>query len=1051
MEAERRQVTVLFTDMVGFTSFSERSGEEAAFALMRSLSKLMDEAVRQQGGVVQSFTGDGIMAVFGAPIALEDAPLRACRAALNIFQRLKLTGPDLEAKHGLCPQLRIGLNTGTAVIGKVGDSADAGVTVLGDTVNLAARLQSLAEPNSVFISDATYRLVQGLVDATFTGEHTVKGKSDRQKVHRLDAIRQGATRFETAVSRGLSTFVGREKEMEALERGLDKARSELCVIDLAAEPGMGKSRLLYEFRQRIGKDSAFVLSGNCSPDGQQTPFLPFIEIVRGSFRIRAGESEKEIAQKLESGLSDLGLQSVRSLGLLLHLLGLSVPDGALSGLDSVLIGLRVRELLRELLEARCKLSPVIMIIEDLHWIDSASEELLGKIVDSKTKLRLLLVTTHRPEYTATWRDRPAVISLSVERLAVGDMRRLVQARLNVEALPEGLARHLTEKAEGNPLFAEEIVSYLTERGILRTGSGKLEFNDSTVTGALPASVQSLLTARVDRLSSDDRALLQAASVIGRRFDPLLLAVAVNDTNVDARLAAMQALDLVHRVGKSDDYSFKHALVRDALYQSLLSEARSALHAKIGKEIERRGGNRLPEVAEVLAHHYGHTNMADKAFAYLFMAGSKALGVYSLDEATTHLTAALALLDQDPTCASDHEFAEFFVAYLLLLNLSDRWKVLIDTLERHLPRMDRLGDDPTVPVIRSHYVIALAQNARYQDAAAAQRKTLEMAYRLGDSKSKAYALASEIWVSMIVDPKPLNSFEALKREAIETASESADAYIQNGAGVVVAFAEIHRGRINEARAAAHEFMRIGRESNNPRSTGYGLAILACIAIISNSYAEALEYSERCLTVAITPHDRGVAIGAKGSALVLLRRTEDGAKLLEERRRQCIANGNNYELAGTDSVVGVCKVLQGNMSEGIHFIEHAILNRESEGYRVAADWYRLILCEVYLQIIAGNEKLPLPVLLRNLPILLTVIVTASARIRTLVAHVIKNPQFDPKGHFVGWANMILGLLYKIKKKHTLAIQHLTEARRILSEFGQSPMLARIETALAELRKK
>jgi class 3 adenylate cyclase len=952
--------------MVGFTSFSERSGEEAAFALMRSLSKLMDEAVRQQGGVVQSFTGDGIMAVFGAPVALEDAPLRACRAALNILQRLRAAGPNIEAQHGVRPQLRIGLNTGTAVVGKVGDSADAGVTVLGDTVNFAARLQSLAEPNSVFVSDATYRLVQGLVDATFTGEHTVKGKSDRQKVYRLDAARRGATRFETAVSRGLSTFVGREKEMEALERALDKARSELCVIDLAAEPGMGKSRLLYEFRQRIGKDSAFVLPGNCSPDGQQTPFLPFIEVVRGSFRIRAGESGKEIAQKLESGLSDLGLQSIRNLGLLLHLLGLSAPDGALSGLDGVLIGLRVRELLQQLLEARCKLSPVVMVIEDLHWVDSASEELLGKIFDSKTKLRLLLVTTHRPEYTPPWRDQPAVTSLSLERLAFGDMRRLVQARLNVDALPEELARHLTEKAEGNPLFAEEIVSYLTERGILRSSSGKLEFNESTVTGALPASVESLLASRVDRLSPNDRALLQAASVIGRRFDPLLLAVAVNDTDIDDRLAAMQLLDLVHRVGKSDDYSFKHALVRDALYQSLLSDARSALHAKIGKEIERRGGNRLPEVAESLAHHYSHTNMAGKAFAYLLMAGSKALDVYSLDEATTHLTSALALLDQHPTCAADNEFAKFFVAHSLLLNFSGRWKVLIDSVERHLLRIDQMGDDPNVPLIRMHYVIALTFNARYRDAIAAQRKTLEMAYRLGDSKSKAYALTSEIWVSTLVDPKPLESFESLKREAINTASESADAFVRNGAGMVVAWAELFRGRINEARASAREFMRVGQQLNDPRSTGYGLAVLALIALVSNSYAEALEYSERCLTVAITPQDKNTAISGKASALVFLRRTEEGAKLLEERRRRCIADGNNYEHSAQDLSVGVCKVLQGNIAEGIRMIEHAILERENEGSRNGADWARLFLCEVYLQILGGNEKPPLSVLLKNMPL-------------------------------------------------------------------------------------
>ena len=319
MEVERRQVTVLFTDMVSFTSFSERSGEEAAYTLMRSLSKLMADAVREQGGVVQNFTGDGIMAVFGATVAFEDAP---CRAALSILQNLKAANPDLRAKHGVHPQMRIGLNTGTAVVGKVQEGADAGVTVLRDTVNFAARLQALAEPDSIFWAKAMHRLVQGMVETTFAGEHQIKGKAEPQKVYLLNAIRSGATRFEAALSRGLSAFVGREHELEVLERGLDKARSELCIIDLVAEPGMGKSRLVHEFRQRIGKDRAFILSGSCSPDGQQTPFLPFIEVVRGSFRISAGEVEKDIAQKLEMGLTALGLHSPRNLGLLLHLLGL---------------------------------------------------------------------------------------------------------------------------------------------------------------------------------------------------------------------------------------------------------------------------------------------------------------------------------------------------------------------------------------------------------------------------------------------------------------------------------------------------------------------------------------------------------------------------------------------------------------------------------------------------------------------------------------------------------------------------------------------------------
>ena len=286
MEAERRQVTVLFADMVGFTSFSERSGEEAAFTLMRSLSKLMDEAVRERGGVVRGFTGDGIMAVFGVPVALEDAPLRACRAALGILQRLKETGPDLEAKHGVRPQLRIGLNTGASVVGKVEESADAGVTVLGDAVNFAARLQTLAEPDTIFMSEATHRIVQGMVDANYAGEHTIKGKTEPQKVYRLDAVRSGATRFDAAISHGLSGFVGRERELELLERALDEARSQLRAVDLVAEPGMGKSRLLHEFRQRIGKDRAFILSGRCSPDGQQNSVPP---VHRGGARFVPGQ------------------------------------------------------------------------------------------------------------------------------------------------------------------------------------------------------------------------------------------------------------------------------------------------------------------------------------------------------------------------------------------------------------------------------------------------------------------------------------------------------------------------------------------------------------------------------------------------------------------------------------------------------------------------------------------------------------------------------------------------------------------------------------------
>jgi hypothetical protein len=255
-------------------------------------------------------------------------------------------------------------------------------------------------------------------------------------------------------------------------------------------------------------------------------------------------------------------------------------------------------------------------------------------------------------------------------------------------------------------------------------------------------------------------------------------------------------------------------------------------------------------------------------------------------------------------------------------------------------------------------------------------------------------------------------------------------------------------VNEAREAARELMQVGQLLNDPRSTGFGLGLFTWIALISESYAEALELSEQSEAVAVTPFDRAFAITGKGCALVLLRRTDEGARLLEEQRRQAVTDGYLYALNGSDPAIGLCKVLQGNIANGIQWIEDAILRREHEGYRANADWYRGFLIEIYLQIISGNEKLPLSTLLRNLPVLLRVTISASSRIRALIARIQENTHFDQAGNIAGRAQMHLGLLYKIKRKPLLAVHHLTEAKRIFSQFGQTPVLARVETALAEL---
>jgi class 3 adenylate cyclase len=1044
---ERRQVTAMFADMVGFTAISERLGEEGTYGLIRMVFEAVTGAVKEQSGSVQDFSGDGVMALFGVPDALENAPLLACRAGLLIHERLAALAPALHAKYGVRPQVRIAINSGPVVVTRSFGHA-AAPTALGDVVNLASRLQALAEPGGVLLSERTFGLVEGFVEATFFGSHAVKGKAEPQKVWRLDSIREGATRFDIAVRQGLTAYVGRERELDILERELASARSRLRVVDIVAEPGMGKSRLLYEFRNRAAKAEAIIISGNCSAVGRHTPFLPFIEVVRDWFRVKAGEAEAEIVEKVEAGLNSIGLNTLENLGLLLNFLSLTPPPGALARLDGVLIGLRTRDLLLQMLAALCRLSPVALLIEDLHWIDSASQELLSQIVENADKLRLLVLLTRRPEYEPAWRAASAVETLTLERLPAVDVRRLIQARLGLEALPEDLARHVTERAEGNALFAEEILSFLGQRGALRTSGASVEFDAGAVAAALPASLQGLLSARIDRLAPRDRTLLQAAAAIGRQFDPTLLAAVADDgTDVDARLATMTALDLVYPDAGRESHSFKHALVRDTVYQSLLTGPRSALHLKIAEEIERRSSNRLTEVADALAYHYSRTDRADKAFTYLAWAGAKSLGVYSLDEASQYFAAAAELIERRPECATDAELAEMLANYALCSNISLNLKQIIDIATRFKPRLERLGDSQQRVLVQYHYVQTLLWSSKFKQAEQAQRELIAMADRLEDPRSRAYALDTGMLVSTHVAPKPVAAVRADSREALAAAQNSEDAYLQHNVLAAAGWDELNRGLITEASWAAEEMLAAGRRTKDPRSMGYAMALKALIALMHDDYLATLQFAEEAISISRVPFDRETANSARNTALVLLRRPEAMASV-RAFMDTCMRNGWHLLHSGPDDLWGVALILSGDVGGGLRYMKEAILRREAEGYRGSADWTRMFLCEIYLQLLSGGGKPSARMLMKNFVTLAKVRLTAPGQIVALIKEVRSNPQFDPNGIFVARCEMILGRLCKVRKQRARAIKHLTEAKRITSQFGASPILARIEAALSEL---
>ncbi len=743
------------------------------------------------------------MALFGVPVALEDACLRACRAALLIQHRLAAILPEMEATYGLRPQMRIGINTGPVIVGKVQSGDSTGVTALGDTVNLASRLQSIAEPGSVLLSETAHRQVQGIVESRPAGEPTIKGKAERQRVYRLDSIKEGATRFDTALSRGLTTYIGRTKELEVLERCLNEAARSLRIVDIVGEPGIGKSRLLHEFRQRVADKRVFILSGSCTPDSQQTPFLPFIDVVRASFRVSVGEAEGEVARKLEKGLTVLGLGNEQALALLLNLLGLKTSDGALTELDGVLIGLRTRDLLLSLLQERCRIMPVIMVLEDLHWIDSVSEELLSKLIASAKAPPLLILHTRRPEYQPPWAGHGNATTVPIEPLSAGETSQVVQARLRVTDLPAPLARMVAGKADGNPLFAEEIATFLVERGAVHHAASGIKYDAAAVAAALPGSIQSTLTARVDRLAPEDRALLQAAAVIGRRFAPDLLAAVSDLHEIGDGLSAMQDIDLVHHDAKSGEFVFKHVLLRDALYKSLLEQRRTTLHLKIAEEIEQRSHNRLPEVAEQLAHHYGHTPRTDKAFTYLVAAGRKSLGVYSLDDAEQYFERALDLLESTPHCAGETEVAALIADMSQLLIIKFHPGKLKQLIDRHMPLIDALGDLSSSVIMLSNYCFGAGMMCEYRVAVEAAERALDMALRLDDDRSRAYARAAVIMSKTMIGTLPLEEMEHHARLGVLESDRANDAYLQSWIRLATAWHYMQRGLTTAGRAVAIE--------------------------------------------------------------------------------------------------------------------------------------------------------------------------------------------------------------------------------------------------------
>jgi class 3 adenylate cyclase len=575
LEGERKQVTVLFADVAGFTTLAEQLDPEIVHDLINRCFERITTEVHRFEGTINQYTGDGVMALFGAPIAHEDSPRRAVHAALGIQRALREIAQTLRAERGLSLQMRIGINTGPVVVGKIGDDLRMDYTAVGDTTNLAARLQQLAQPGSVVLSAATQERVEGFFETRDLGELPVKGRAPVRAFEVLQP-RGHRTRFDIAVERGLTPLVGRERELATLcERFNEIKAGRGQVVGIAGEAGMGKSRLVLEFRRALAQASEAVtwLEGHGISFGQASPFLPLIELLRENFQVDEFDGEPEIIAKVEQGMRRMG-ELEAHIPAIRYLLSVDPGDPALVAMEGAARRRHLFAALRALSLRGAQLSPLVLVIEDLHWIDTSSEEFLTFLLDAAAGVPLLLLVTYRIGYTPPFGSRSFYTTLTLHSFSEAQTLAMAGHVLGTAQFPTALQTALMAKAEGVPLFIEEVIKALLDLGVLRREDGAYHLVKNLNEVSIPETIQGIIMARLDRLGEDGKRTVQLASVIGRQFLVRLLArIAGLSERFEGLLRELQALEIIYEQGLVPEpaYIFKHAVIQDVASWRALSK------------------------------------------------------------------------------------------------------------------------------------------------------------------------------------------------------------------------------------------------------------------------------------------------------------------------------------------------------------------------------------------------------------------------------------------------------------------------------------------------
>ncbi len=917
IEGERKQVTVLFCDLAGSTAIAARLDPEEYHDLLEQYVELAIDEIYRFEGIVNQLAGDGMMALFGAPIAHEDAPQRAVRAALGIQDALRRLNARLRGEHDIELRARIGINTGPVVVGTVGNDLKMDYTAIGDTTNLAARLESMAQPGTIVISSATSRLLRDAFTLQAAGPFAVKGRSEPVAAYQVLGLAETTTPLALAPGRHLTPLVGRSAELAQLIACSQQLKAHFTqAVAVIGEAGSGKSRLIYEFKERLAGEPVVFFEARCSAWNQMVPYAPWIAMLRQHFDLGPDEPAESAASKLAHALREFDPNLDVMYPYLSHFLSLPVVMEDLPVDD---VKRQTFEAIGALIVAESERTPVVMVIEDLQWIDQPSREMLDVAVSEMGRKRIMLLVSHRPDQQLTWRTHAAYTQLNLRRLTHANVTDVVRAVAG-GPLPPELEQLILTKAEGNPFLAEEVTRSLLEEGNLTRGDGAHVLTRPVDEIRIPGTVQEVIAARLDRLGTEAKRVLQVAAVLGRQFsrDHLAQLLAADGIDVARELEELERRGVVHRKNlfSNDEYRFGESLTQEVAYEGLLLKQRRQLHERIGLMLEAGSGDPSAERLALLAHHFARSDNRQKSMTALLQAAHGAEQVPAFPTAGRFYreawNTAAPVLDRDaggplPKLAVDA--AVGLARMTVIYNVPDAGDVeCIISCARTLA--EDLGDAATLASLKTFHGMLLLSSSRerFAEGLALVEEGLAVAQRAGQTQTAIGVSRGLAW-SYFIDGR----FDLASRtidwvigelERLGDAQRLGDIYLS--ARWMRERFHFFSDDVRGAEQAARETYELALRVNNRTMQSATASGLSVIHFQRAEYTEAKLWAERALEVARAIGNTSNA--ATSAALVLAAAAELGESPVAGRYLELIDQGLT---SGTDLTVN------------IHFFVHTLL--------------------------------------------------------------------------------------------------------------------------------